>query len=96
MTLWLPFPHLKKTLRSLSATEFSMASKLLFVYAISSFSSQFSPPKHRVRSDGKSVFILLIFFLGTRAAAPRECGKGRPHELDCQPFKGRFWPFPAL
>lgn len=31
MTLWFPFPHLKKALRSLSATEFSTASKLLFV-----------------------------------------------------------------
>lgn len=55
-----------------------------------------SPLKPRVRHHGKPAFIHLIFFLGTSAAAPIECGKGRPHKLDCQPLKGRVRPMPPL
>lgn len=47
------------------------------------------PSKTRVSSQGKSTFALRIFFLGTSAAAPKECGKGRPPALDCQPLTGR-------
>lgn len=61
----------------------SQSHRILYgIQAISPSSSQLSPPKLSVRRHGKSAFIHLIFFLGTSAAAPIECGEGRPHELD--------------
>lgn len=43
----------------------------------------------------KSRFIL-IFFLGTGAAAPIACGKERLHELECLALKVSIWSLTPL